>query len=61
MAADSGESLRARLYDLLEETERSSPTEKILNFFLVSIIVTSVASVTLETLNYDASETRPGA
>lgn len=48
--ADPNVSWRARFYDLLEETERSSPLEKIINLFLVTVIVGSVTAICLETL-----------
>ena len=48
--ADPNVTWRARFYDLLEETERSSPLEKIINLFLVTVIVGSVTAICLETL-----------
>ncbi len=50
MAAESPVTLRARLFDILEETESSSPLEKVVNLFITSVIVASVAAVALETM-----------
>jgi voltage-gated potassium channel len=48
--ADPNVTWRLRFYDLLEETENTSPLERAINLFLVTVIVGSVAAICLETL-----------
>lgn len=48
--ADSNVTWRLLFYDLLEETENTSPFERAINLFLVTVIVGSVTAICLETL-----------
>jgi len=48
--ADTNRSLRARFYDALEEGESRSRTRTCVSFFIVAVIVATVAAVALETM-----------
>jgi voltage-gated potassium channel len=47
---DLDDTWRLRFYDLLEETENTTPLERALKLFLVTVIVGSVTAICLETL-----------